>query len=145
MRRPRKRRIRRAGLTHTLAWLMAPILPGMPACHAPPASVDEASVCSLEGPALKRRLSEFDALVTKAGLGARRHDDGLSIRFAGKAGVRAELERWIVVESECCPSMSWTLSPSTDGGEFLLTLHGSTDARDYLMLNVPSIGRLPRT
>lgn len=97
----------------------------------------------MDGPALERRLAEFDALVAKAGLGMRRLDDGLAIRFAVRGGVQAELERWIAVEGECCPSMTWVLMRE-GGGDVLLTLSGSAEVRDYLLENVPSIGRLSR-
>jgi hypothetical protein len=146
MRRPRKHGKNRVALAKGLAWLLVPVLPGLPSCHAPAKATSEVSVCSLDQPALAARLGAFDQLVSHAGLKKRTFSDGLMLVFAERVDVRAKLTRWVDNESECCPAAEWTVSAERElGGEryFVLTLRGSTEVRDYILAHVASVERLP--
>lgn len=91
-----------------------------------------------------RRLGELRQLVTSRGIGMRRTDDGLLLRFATRARVQDEIARWIVVESECWPSLRWTMTLDAGLAHVDLVLHGSAAARDVLIERVPAIVCLPR-
>jgi hypothetical protein len=66
--------------------------------------------CSLTTDAAGDRMAEWDALLSQALISRNPIVGGVRIELRARPGVRAELERLVAAERECCPFMTMSVA-----------------------------------
>jgi hypothetical protein len=70
--------------------------------------------CTLEGPERAARGRDWEALRARARLGEHRTETTLTTTWRRDEGVRAEVERLVAAERECCGFLSFELTIGDD-------------------------------
>lgn len=88
--------------------------------------------CSLDRAQLAERGEMFTDLARAALVGKSRGADAIELRFRAQQQVRDGLQRFIELESRCCPFLQFSLDERD--GELVLCVAGPHDAEPILGL-----------
>jgi hypothetical protein len=99
--------------------------------------------CTATEFALAERLKTLDELAAKSATGACVREDGLVLRFAPHAGLRAAILAWILAMGAQHPSTEWRLTRNRQD-DVVLALQCSAPMLAFVYAHLPSIARLPR-
>lgn len=104
----------------TLAALAAPAPPRPPS----EPGVDPLAVCTLDPAALTDRLAWIRETLLPHLAETERLLDGVALELRDVAGLAANIERWIALESDCCSGIRFERRTSRFAGRLRVEIHG---------------------
>ena len=90
--------------------------------------------CSLNDDAFRRRREMARRLLGPHLVGTEKLASGIRLSFSETLGLRAQIERFVSLERQCCGFLTFTIGPPSP--ELTLTIEGPPEARETLALFV---------